>query len=180
MDEKRCTKCGEVKPLDEFHRQTATRDGRRPDCKACTAARRRTWYEQNRDRELARVSAWQAANAERVRATQRAFRESGKKRLSNRKAHLKRKYGLTLEAYDELLAAQGGGCAICGRTPKSDIALHVDHCHRSGAIRGLLCFRCNNALGDLDHDLELFRAATAYLEASEVAQARSRAHALRT
>lgn len=53
--------------------------------------------------------------------------------------------GVTDEQYERLLAAQGGGCAICGATPKTR-RLHVDHDHKTGAVRGLLCYRCNRFL----------------------------------
>ena len=71
------------------------------------------------------------------------------------------------EWYDEQLAAQGGGCAICGRPPRDDISLHVDHDHRTGALRGLTCFRCNNALGDFGDDAALIEKAAAYLESHD-------------
>src|SRR4029079_10467296 len=92
-------------------------------------------------------------------ARQREYAESGKKKIADRKSHLKRNYGLTLAAFDELLASQGGGCAICGK-PDVD---HVDHNHRTGAVRGILCFRCNVALGQFDDDEERVMAAAAYL-----------------
>lgn len=53
--------------------------------------------------------------------------------------------GVSDEEYARLLAVQGGGCAICSATPKTR-RLHVDHDHRSGRVRGLLCHRCNRAL----------------------------------
>src|SRR5437867_13162633 len=53
--------------------------------------------------------------------------------------------GLSLAEYDALLAAQGGGCAICDRPPKTR-RLDVDHDHRTGKVRGLLCHRCNRGL----------------------------------
>ncbi len=95
-----------------------------------------------------------------------------------------RKYGITIEQYDELLASQGGCCAICGREPRPDISLHLDHDHESGQLRGILCFRCNNALGDFDDDLTLLRGAIRYLEsfqpvADEVAFIRERARRLK-
>ena len=55
--------------------------------------------------------------------------------------------GVTDADYTRMLEAQGGGCAICGNPPKSR-RLHVDHDHRTGQVRGLLCFRCNRALPD--------------------------------
>lgn len=83
-----------------------------------------------------------------------------------------------------MLASQGGGCAICGRAPREDIALHVDHDHATGAIRGLTCFRCNNALGDFADDPSLLEHAAAYLSRhdpvvqEEVALGKARAWAL--
>jgi hypothetical protein len=53
--------------------------------------------------------------------------------------------GVTDEQYEAMLERQGGGCAICGATPKTR-RLHVDHEHRTGRVRGLLCHRCNRAL----------------------------------
>lgn len=72
-----------------------------------------------------------------------------------RESDLRRKYGITLAQYDELKAKQGGGCAICKATvgeAKRGRALYVDHDHTSGEVRGLLCGRCNTAIGYLrDH-----------------------------
>ena len=107
----------------------------------------------------------------------------GKQRM--RDYHLDKKYGLTQARYEEMLADQGGGCAICGRPPRPDIALHVDHDHETGVVRGLTCFRCNNALGDFNDDVRLLDAASAYLdghdpEIRELAQlAKRRVRALR-
>lgn len=57
------------------------------------------------------------------------------------------RYGLTDDQYKEMLISQRGKCAICGDEPQK---LHVDHCHNTGAIRGLLCHRCNIRLGGWD------------------------------
>jgi hypothetical protein len=65
---------------------------------------------------------------------------------------------------EELLLRQGGGCAICGRTP-GKISLHVDHDHETGEIRGLLCVGCNNALGQFRDDLRLLVRAGEYVQA---------------
>lgn len=53
--------------------------------------------------------------------------------------------GVTGEAYDALLAAQDGHCALCPNEPKTR-RLHADHDHKTGEVRGLLCYRCNRAL----------------------------------
>ena len=106
---------------------------------------------------------WQQENPERHRARQREFAESGKKKISDRKSHLKRKYGLSLEGFDELLAAQRGGCAICGK-PEAD---NVDHDHRTGRVRGILCWNCNIAIGQLEDDSDRARAVADYLDVDD-------------
>lgn len=160
---KRCTKCGVEQPLDNFYKAPGGRDGLRGDCKTCFAARRKDWYEGNRDREIARVKAWQEANRDRHLANQRERRTRPEVKARERDAHLRRKFGITAETYDEMLAGQGGVCAICERPPRDDISLHVDHEHGTGRVRGLLCFRCNNALGDFEDDAALLLRAVHYV-----------------
>jgi hypothetical protein len=65
--------------------------------------------------------------------------------MSPRKPARAKELGVSDAEYDRLLEAQDGGCAICGATPKTR-RLHVDHDHHTGAVRGLLCHRCNRAL----------------------------------
>jgi hypothetical protein len=103
--------------------------------------------------------------------------------LRERAGHLKRKYGMTLEDYDRMLEAQGGGCAICGRPPRQGTHLHVDHDHDTRRVRGLLCFSCNVAVGQLQHDPGRILRAADYLEDDTerdhlIAAARSRVREL--
>lgn len=74
------------------------------------------------------------------------------------------KYGLAPGDYDQMLEAQGGGCAICSRTCPTGRSLAVDHCHTTGAVRGLLCADCNRSLGMMGDSPERLRSAAAYLE----------------
>jgi hypothetical protein len=88
-------------------------------------------------------------------------------RARNLRSNLRR-YGVTPEWYGAKLTEQGGRCAICGRTPpvdgvKSASRLHVDHCHDTGDVRGLLCNRCNPGVGYFGHDPALLEAAAAYM-----------------
>jgi hypothetical protein len=73
-----------------------------------------------------------------------------------------RSYGITVEDYDQMLESQGGGCYICGVGPSSR-ALDIDHDHRTGKVRGLLCSNHNRALGLLGDDPDLLLAAHTYL-----------------
>ena len=160
---KRCRHCGERKPLMEFYADAAAKDGLRPECKACTSARRKRWYAENREREIERVRRWQVDNADRRQAYQEEYKQSGRKRIADRKSHLKRTFGLSEVDYERILAQQGGGCAICGRVPGSR-HLHVDHDHDTGDVRGLLCFACNVAIGHLRDDPMIAVRLIDYLE----------------
>lgn len=180
---KRCTKCGFEQPLENFYKARGTKDGHRGDCRACFAKRAAARHAANPEPARERTRRWQQENPDRVREKKAQYTAEGRTQASNRRSHLKRKYGMTPEQYDEMLAAQGGGCAICGRPPKK-ISLHVDHDHETGAIRRLLCFLCNNLLGDAGDDPGLLEKAAAYLRShdpvaqEEVALVKARARAL--
>jgi hypothetical protein len=71
----------------------------------------------------------------------------------NRARQLKNRYGITIEEYNKILFDQNNGCAICGKETaynNGEKRLHVDHCHTTGRIRGLLCSQCNTTLGHLE------------------------------
>lgn len=88
-----------------------------------------------------------------------------------REHKLCRKFGITVARWNEMLAEQGGACAICGTTETrpnwrsgQPDAMHVDHDHATGAIRALLCNSCNRGLGIFGDSASRLRAAAAYLE----------------
>jgi hypothetical protein len=93
-----------------------------------------------------------------------ARKASGRMRAS----HLRKKFGITVEDYDRILEAQGGGCAICdnsvNRNSPSRLYMHIDHDHKTGRIRGVLCDRCNQAIGHFEDDPALLRRAADYLD----------------
>lgn len=137
--------CERELPVEKFHRDGSSRDGRRSRCPQC----RRTPANDVDARENLRK--WRAANPEKVQA-------------SSRRAYLKKAFGITPEQYDEMLAAQGGVCAICGGTESGNgKRFHVDHDHTTGAIRGILCHHCNLALGHFKDDPKRLAQAIAYL-----------------
>lgn len=84
---------------------------------------------------------------------------------SARKANLRNKYGITPEIFAEMLEAQSGVCAICGGTDLEQSRKHlsVDHDHITGAVRGLLCDRCNRGIGLFRDDPDALESAAAYL-----------------
>lgn len=132
-----CKACGETKLLTDFPFRSKARNHRDPNCKPCRNA-------QNA-----------AANERRkVRDPERVRREA-------RSVHLRNKYGLTLEAYDVRVEAQGGRCAACD-TPTEHLL--VDHDHVTGEVRDLLCNGCNCSLGHAGDSIERLRQLIAYLE----------------
>ncbi|HVF04881.1 MAG TPA: endonuclease VII domain-containing protein [Frankiaceae bacterium] len=81
---------------------------------------------------------------------------------STRNYHLVARYGLTADEVKEMVAAQGGTCAICRVRP----AEHVDHDHETGEVRGVLCFTCNVGLGNFGDDPHRLLLAQRYLTRS--------------
>lgn len=84
-----------------------------------------------------------------------------KKHGSTRHYHLMRRYGLSEVEVEAMIRRQGGFCAACRRKP----AEHVDHDHETGAVRAVLCFTCNVALGNIRDDADLLYMLSEYLEA---------------
>jgi hypothetical protein len=126
----------------------------------------RKWRAMHPEEHRRSVIDWQKKNPDKKRDSQRRVRAKNiekyreynarwhrENRANNpmrvRAMHLKSLYGITLEQYDEMLAKQEGHCAACPQTPEKEHhkVLHVDHNHVTGAVRGLLCGRCNTALG---------------------------------
>ena len=161
--EKACTVCRETKPLSAFHKDKTQKDGHRGCCGKCACARQRVYRKANAEKNRAACRAWYHANTEYARAQARAWYEAhpGQRRAN----WLQRIYGLSVTDYAEILKAQEGRCAICGRTAEEEgKRLAVDHDHDTGEVRGLLCGNCNHAIGKFKHDPELLYGAIAYLE----------------
>lgn len=135
-----CSRCGLSFPVVEFHDNSWCKQ-----CKSDCDAR----YRENNDIEL--------------RAAKRAYYHANKDRI--RTSFEKRKYGVTPEQRKQLLDKQNGGCAICRATVGNSQGkpLAIDHDHKTGKVRGLLCSRCNTGIGQFLDDPELLARARQYL-----------------
>ena len=92
-------------------------------------------------------------------------KNSPEKKLKWRENQLKVKYGITLEEWNVMYEEQGYSCAICNSdAPVGSGVLHVDHCHDTGKIRGLLCHHCNVALGSFKEDIKILEKAIKYID----------------
>lgn len=167
-----CRCCQTEKPASEFHSQRANVDGLQSWCKSCNRARnRKGWTDKA---SVMTDTEWQSRRAAR-RADYHANRAA--RRASANARRMLERYGITIEEYDRMLAAQGGRCAICESTepggPANSKRFAVDHDHTTGAVRALLCMSCNTRIGLLEQQVwmtvavqylaEHHSAAAAYL-----------------
>ncbi|MEV0276057.1 endonuclease VII domain-containing protein [Streptomyces sp. NPDC050610] len=173
--EKRCSRCKECRPRAAFAANRVGRDGLQAYCREC-------WAAYHQERQLARGK--NVRPRVKVPDGHKLCRRCGEikphsewhrnstapdglstrckacRAVEGRAAHLKRSYGITEAERDEMIAAQMNICVICLNAP----AVHVDHCHQTGRVRGVLCFNCNSAIGKLGDDPGTLRRAIAYLE----------------
>jgi len=158
MTTKKCSKCGEEKPVNQFHARSESKDGLRGQCKACWNGIRNS----NGRHRRAQLK-YRKNNPEKCAQLDKA-KEAKKpehyKKMKHRYRLLKR-YGLTIEQYNSMLETQAGQCAICGKKMKQP---NIDHCHATGKVRELLCLTCNFVIGGAYEDVALLKSAIKYLE----------------
>lgn len=136
-------------------------------CRSCNAAYAKTRYRQNPKKHISAARQWRERNPERFKEINKQSRARHQDRYKN--GQLLYEYGITLEEYDQMLEDQDGVCAICRCPPTYErngkvLALHVDHDHKTGEVRGLLCHTCNLGLGRFKDNPALLRDAAQYLE----------------
>lgn len=138
-----CRRCETELPATDFSPRAAGKDGLSSWCRSCTAARKKA-------RRAADPNA-------REREREYEARPAVRKRI--RALNAATAYGITPTEYENLSRLQDGRCAVCQRTRK----LAVDHCHRTGRVRELLCYPCNIALGQVNDNVELLQQLGEYV-----------------
>lgn len=124
--------------------------------------RQRAYRERGGERVRTLQREWNRRNADRVNAKRRATRRSSPG--SRRAESLRQRWGKDEAWLAAQIAAQGGGCGLCGLpAAEAKRGLHIDHDHATGAIRGLLCLRCNQAMERFDNVPGFAEVATAWL-----------------
>lgn len=125
------------------------------------------WLENNWDKKLNTAKKYRDKNKEANSKRNSDWYIANKDRVKDRT--LKRKYGIGLDDFNKMLQDQEGHCALCPSTPDSQKngTLVVDHCHKTGAVRGLLCNPCNTAIGLLREDRSILEKAIGYLTEAE-------------
>lgn len=177
-----CNGCGVEKKESQYYNQKAT-------CKQCISGKyfanrdriladRATWYVANTELSSIRTKGWYRANTAKAIALAGKWRKENPEKAKEhdelwRKANpdkirskgLRYKYGIDLQDYESMLDDQGGVCKICKTTTEN---LVVDHCHATGAVRGILCNGCNAALGFMHDSPDRLIAAAEYLSQGQV------------
>jgi hypothetical protein len=151
---KKCSRCDTEKPTSEYHKDRRNPTGLYGWCKNCAKEKAREY---------------RANNLEKVRESQKRARQ--KRPHVYWAKNLRSAFGITLEDYERMFNEQKGMCAVCGCKeteihPRSNALrrLAVDHCHQTGRVRGLLCNRCNRAIGLFRDDPQIISNAINYLE----------------
>lgn len=176
VSEKVCKNCGELKPVAEFSKNRYTGTGPsvyKENCKPCARllrdriaeAKRGAEYRSRTVEKRREAKRLYLSNPENLEKSRAYAREYAKKNPHRQRIRILAKYGLTEESYDELLKSQNGVCAICGKS-RSEIKSNfvVDHDHKTGRVRGLLCVQCNTSLGNLKDKPSLLHKAAEYLD----------------
>ena len=136
METKQCSRCREVKPLTEFHLRSKNEPWPKSACKNCHRERARGyWKKKPLPKEI------------------------------QRERNLQKAFGIGISDYNRILEAQDNCCAICGvNSCAAGRNFAVDHCHKTGIVRGLLCKFCNTALGQFQDNPVILHKAIKYLE----------------
>ena len=165
---KKCTRCKQSKPVEEFSKCSDKKDGYQNRCKLCA----KEAYWEKREELVEKKRQYNLENRDEINAKHKVYREEFPEKNKERK--LKYYYNITLEQYNALLEKQNGVCAICsGVNDVTGKDLFVDHDHSccpggrscGECVRGLLCNMCNWSIGGMrDNPDNLLKAAEYILE----------------
>lgn len=164
--QKKCSKCKQIKDLSLFTKHKRHADGHSSECKECKNSARRT--DEYREKERIRAKEYYYKNIDKKKLEASKFRKSEKGKRYIKDEYLRRLYNITIDEYNSLFEKQNGRCAICG-THQSELTrkLAVDHSHKDGTIRGLLCSKCNTALGLVNENLDIIYSMIDYINDKE-------------
>ena len=147
---KKCSRCGIEKPLNEFPKNKTCFGGHSGVCKAC----RYETIKKNRE---------SGGGREKNNEGQRRYRKTD----TYKNTRLLRLYGITLKEWQALYDKQEGYCIVC-ETHQAELTkpLCVDHCHKTNKVRGLLCSHCNTSLGFLKEDRRIVLRLVDYIDSN--------------
>lgn len=142
-----CSKCKEIKPISDFTIDRKCREGLSLICKKCKSKYAINYYKNHREHLIANEHKWRKDN-----------------HTKTINYALMKKYGITYEQKENMKISQNSKCKICKKEFRNSDDAHVDHCHKTGKIRDLLCFKCNSILGFCNDDSFILESAIFYLK----------------
>lgn len=148
-NQKTCSSCQQMKPLGSFPRNRAKKDGHGAQCKECRKAYYQDWYDKNKDKVLDANKRYYANNTEACKAARSRYAKANPDKIRKSARERQRKY----QNLPTPMRPCPDHCEMCLR-PAGKRALHLDHCHTTGAFRGWLCGSCNTAFGRLGDSFE--------------------------
>lgn len=149
---KNCNKCNKNKSLEEFGKDKSSKDGKNRMCMSCVRFKALKWVKEN---------------PEKRKAQRHRVYIKGKRKAKDQ--YIRYHYGISIEEFENLFQKQNGVCSICGKPETSKHqrgtlkTLSIDHSHRTGKVRGLLCYNCNRGIGHLQEDVLILKRAIDYL-----------------
>lgn len=188
-----CNRCDEIKNISEFYKAKNNKTGYRNYCKTCERKQVNEYYYNNRERLLKVNSernrekhgkdklkcrtckvikpntafniSEKSSNGYLLRCKECADYYNTNKQRLQKDYMLKVNYGIDINHFEKMLEFQNYSCEIC-KMHQDDMtgSLCVDHCHTTGEVRGLLCFRCNSSIGKFEDDIDLLASAINYLQ----------------
>jgi hypothetical protein len=171
-NKKTCLGCKRLLPKERFGPQEKGILGRSPRCRECANEAAVAIRQRFRDQVKVPVAEKRCSVCRKTKKPEDFYASNYSKdglnwqcKVCHRTSYRAAKYGLTVEELKSMEKAQGGKCAACGLSmTRMQKGPHVDHCHKSGKVRGLLCSPCNVTLGHVRDDPRVLRALAAYLE----------------
>lgn len=164
MLSKKCNRCGQIKNMKHFSKNKSRKDGHNGFCKICMNSYRRNNLKKYKKYNLL----YKKNNAKTIKIKRMIYlnKSTIKKKVSKQKriVKLRLRYGITVDDYNKMLISQNYRCAICGEKQLNNKKLAVDHCHKTGKVRGLLCRNCNIGIGMLNDNPESLLKAYKYIK----------------
>jgi hypothetical protein len=158
IETKFCPSCKLSKSVDYFGKNKNRSDNLQVYCKECYNSKSRLEKQKHKEKYSQSNKIWRETNKEKLKSRVR-YRDV------DRNGELKRRYGISLEEYNNLLEEQNALCAICYcSVAENKKALFVDHNHTTNAVRGLLCHKCNTFLSLAKENIDILSSAILYIK----------------
>lgn len=173
---KRCSHCKKILPVDDFVKNSSKPDGLSNNCRECHCKSQKNYARKQKRRKNVKIPRVKECNICHILKRSSEFVRDKSRRdwllphckICAKEKQLIRKYKITLGQWEDMFNKQGKKCAICGNNVTSKIGWVVDHNHKTGKNRAILCDHCNRMLGYAKENQNTLIAAADYLKRDEL------------